>query len=66
MPDQNGSGPREYLLFVWAPSGYTLRELTGDPPRVGEEVEDGLVVTKIGPSPVPGDTRVCVYSMGKG
>ena len=65
MPDQNGSGPRGYLLFVWSPSGYTLRELTGELPRVGDEVEDGLVVTKIGPSPVPGDTRVCVYSMGK-
>ena len=65
MPDQNGSGPHGYLLFVWSPSGYTLRELTGELPRVGDEVEDGLVVTKIGPSPVPGDTRVCVYSMGK-
>jgi len=66
MPDQNGSGPRGYLLFVWSPSGYTLRELTGEPPRVGDEVEDGLVITKLGPSPIPGDARVCVYSMGKG
>ena len=66
MPDQNGSGPRGYLLFVWSLSGYTLRELTGEPPRVGDEVEDGLVITKLGPSPIPGDARVCVYSMGKG
>ena len=65
MPDQNGSGPRGYLLFVWSPSGYTLRDRDGDPPGVGDEVEEGLVVTKVGPSPVPGDTRPCVYSMGK-
>ena len=66
MPEQNGSGPRGYVLFVWSPSGYTLREQSGEPPRVGEEVEEGLIVTKVGPSPLPGDARVCVYSIGKG
>ena len=69
MADQNGGGTRGYLLFVWSPSGYTLRARDGEPPRVGDEVEDGdrkLVVTKLGPSPMPGDTRPCVYSMGKG
>ena len=55
-----------YLLFVWSPAGYTLRELEGDPPQVGEELEDGkLVVNKIGISPLPGDTRQCVFSLGK-
>jgi hypothetical protein len=65
MPEQNGSGPRGYVLFVWSPSGYTLREQDGEPPRVGDEVEDGLVITKLGRSPIPGDTRPCAFSMGK-
>ena len=57
-----------YVLFVWSPAGYTLRELEGDPPQLGDELEeDGrtLVVNKIGASPLPGDTRTCVYSVGK-
>jgi hypothetical protein len=65
MADGNGSG---YLLFVWSPAGYTLRELDGDPPSVGHEFEDGertLVVTKIGASPLPGDARPCAFSVGK-
>jgi hypothetical protein len=65
MPDENGSGNRGYLLFVWSPTGYTLRELEGEPPRVGDEIEDGLVVSKVGISPLPGDARACAYSMGK-
>lgn len=57
-----------YLLFVWSPAGYTLREMEGDPPPLGHEFEDGdatLVVNKIGSSPLPGDTRTCVFSVGK-
>jgi hypothetical protein len=66
MSDQNGSGSRGgYLLFVWSPSGYTLRELEGELPRVGQELEGGLVVTKVGVSPIPGDGRPCAYSIGK-
>jgi hypothetical protein len=65
MSDENGSGARGYVLFVWSPTGYSLRDREGDPPHVGDEVGDGLVVTKIGPSPVPGDTRICAYSIGK-
>ena len=62
------SDSRGYVLFVWSPAGYTLRELDGDPPQLGQELEDGdrtLVVNKIGASPLPGDTRACVYSVGK-
>jgi hypothetical protein len=66
MVEQNGSARRGYLLFVWSPAGYSLREQSGEVPRVGDELEEGLVVTKVGASPVPGDTRPCVYSMGKG
>jgi hypothetical protein len=65
MADENGSGPRGYLLFVWSPTGYTLRELDGEPPAVGAEVDEGLVVMNVGLSPYPHDSRVCVYSMGK-
>jgi hypothetical protein len=57
-----------YVLLVWSPAGYTLREMQGDPPAVGHEFEDGdhtLVVSKIGASPLPGDTRQCAFSVGK-
>ncbi len=53
-----------YLLFVWNTAGYELREQDGDVPAVGSEVEtDGqtLVVTKVGPSPLPRDQRLCAY-----
>lgn len=53
-----------YLVFVWKPSGYELRESDGDAPAVGDEIEwDGqrLRVTKVAPSPLPGDKRPCVY-----
>jgi hypothetical protein len=53
-----------HLLFVWKTSGYELREQDGDAPSVGSEVEaDGqtLLVTKIGPSPLPHDARQCAY-----
>ena len=53
-----------HLLFVWKPSGYELVEQDGDAPAVGSEVElDGnsLSVTKIAPSPLPGDKRACAY-----
>lgn len=53
-----------HLLFVWRTSGYELREEGGDPPAVGSEVEqDGerLRVTKVAPSPLPGDKRACAY-----
>jgi len=53
-----------YLLFVSKPTGYELREREGDPPEVGSvvEEEDGrLRVTKLAPSPLPGDERRCAY-----
>ena len=54
--------------MVWSPTGYSLRELDGDPPAVGHEFEEGgrtLVVTKIGPSPFPADPRPCAFSLGR-
>jgi hypothetical protein len=53
-----------HLLFVWKPSGYELREADGDVPAVGADVEaDGTTmrVTKVAPSPLPGDKRACAY-----
>jgi hypothetical protein len=54
----------EYLLFISKPTGYELRERNGELPGVGQEIEeDGarLRVSKIGPSPLPGDRRRCAY-----
>ena len=60
----DGNGRSGFLFFVWSPAGYTLIERAGDPPRPGTEVEDGeqrYRVTKIAPSPLPGDPRPCAY-----
>jgi hypothetical protein len=53
-----------YLLFISKPTGYELREREGELPAVGEEVEEGedrLRVSKLAPSPLPGDQRRCAY-----
>jgi hypothetical protein len=53
-----------YLLFVSRPSGYELRERPGEPPPPGaqiEEEEGRMLVTKLAHSPLPGDSRPCVY-----
>ena len=55
-----------YVLFVWKPSGWELREREGDPPAVGESLQEdelALVVSKVGSSPLPGDQRPCVYTV---
>jgi hypothetical protein len=57
-----------HLLFVWSPAGYTLREEFGELPQVGHEFEEGdlkLVISKIGVSPLPGDDRLCAFSIGR-
>ena len=54
----------DYLVFVWKPTGYELRERDGELPAVGSrvEVEEGpQTVLKIAPSPLPGDSRPCAY-----
>ena len=59
MSEGNG-----YLAFVWTPTGYRLTEREGEPPAPGTEVEhegQTLRVTKLAPSPLPGDDRPCVY-----
>ncbi|HEY6016113.1 MAG TPA: hypothetical protein VIU44_03175 [Gaiellaceae bacterium] len=54
-----------YVVFVWKTSGYELEEREGEPPAIGEQVDDGLVVTKVGASPLPGDRRRCVFTSGR-
>jgi hypothetical protein len=54
----------KYLLFVSKPTGYELRERDGELPAVGavlDEEEGRMLVTRIGPSPLPGDDRRCAY-----
>jgi hypothetical protein len=54
-----------YLLFVWKTTGYELEERSGDPPSLGDEVEVGETkqwVIKVAPSPLPADSRTCVYT----
>jgi hypothetical protein len=57
-----------YLLFVWKTSGYHLEEREGELPSVGSwvELESGVRqrVSKVGPSPLPGDDRPCAYLQG--
>jgi hypothetical protein len=66
--ETNGGAGRRYLLFAWSPAGYELREREGEPPEVGSELDDDgrqLIVTKIGPSPLPGDARRCAFTSGR-
>jgi hypothetical protein len=54
-----------YLLWISKPTGYELREGDGEVPAIGSELTDGdmrLRVAKIGPSPLPGDSRACAYT----
>ena len=63
----DGDGAQQHLLFVWKTSGYELVEQDGDAPSIGSQIEvEGrqLRVTKLGPSPLPGDRRVCAYLTG--
>ncbi len=65
--DGNGAQQQKHLLFVWKTSGYELVEQDGDAPSIGSQVEvegEQLRVTKLGPSPLPGDRRVCAYLAG--
>jgi hypothetical protein len=55
-----------YLLFVTKPTGYELAEREGEPPAPGTdlELEDGggrFFVSKVAPSPLPRDDRLCAY-----
>jgi hypothetical protein len=54
-----------YLIWISKPTGYELREHEGEVPAIGSELTDGelrLRVSKIGPSPLPADSRPCAYT----
>ena len=56
-----------HVLFVWSAAGYALLAAAGEPPPVGSDVATSggrRVVTKVGPSPLPGDPRPCAYLDG--
>ena len=53
-----------HLLLVPGPRGYALEERDGEPPAAGDRLDIGgrrFVVTKVGPSPLPADTRPCAH-----
>ena len=55
-----------HLLFVSTSGGYSLVEREGPPPSVGRSIElpeqaVSFLVTKLGPSPLPNDPRICAY-----
>jgi hypothetical protein len=63
----NGTGTT-HLIFVTKPTGYELRERSGEPPQPGEEIEEDegtFVVNRVAASPLPGDNRRCAYLVAK-
>jgi hypothetical protein len=62
---QDGAGT--HVLFIWHASGYQLLAREGRVPEVGTEIslnEHGggrYLVSKVGPSPLPGDARRCAF-----
>jgi hypothetical protein len=61
--------PETYLLFVSKPTGYELHEREGEPPAVGDELDENgarLEVVKVASSPLPGDSRRCAFLQAVG
>ena len=53
-----------HVLFVPAPDGYRLVQRDGPPPDRGAALaleEGAFRVLRLGPSPLPGDRRRCVF-----
>lgn len=63
--DENGHAHGSaHLLFVSSPTGYQLVSRQGEPPTPGSVLEDDerrFRVTKVAPSPLPDDPRLCAY-----
>jgi ATP-binding cassette, subfamily B, bacterial len=60
------AGAERHLQLVSTMEGYVLVERDGPPPPLGAgvdppELTGSFVVTKLGPSPLPRDLRVCAY-----
>lgn len=62
---QDGAGT--HVLFIWHASGYQLLSREGRVPEAGAEITLGehgggrYLVSKVGPSPLPGDSRRCAF-----
>jgi len=53
-----------WVAFVHSPDGYRLLQRDGAPPDRGAVIEldqGSFAVLRLGPSPLPGDRRRCVY-----
>jgi hypothetical protein len=61
-PSRNGwSRAVTHLVFVPSGAGYSMVEADGEAPGVGTSVQGRFTVSKVGPSPLPADSRRCVY-----
>lgn len=64
---RRAAGAAGHVVYVWAAGGYDLRDRDGPVPDVGEEIEVAgnppVVghVLRVGPSPLPADTRRCAF-----
>jgi hypothetical protein len=64
---QRGEAGSEHLLFVPVDESYVLVAAKGEPPDVGTWLNRNLsrehvfLVQKVGPSPLPNDSRRCAY-----
>jgi hypothetical protein len=65
--DGRDGGADTHVLFIWHSSGYQLLSRDGAVPEAGSEIslsdQDGgrYLVSKVGPSPLPGDRRRCAF-----
>jgi hypothetical protein len=63
----DGDAPAAHVLFVSQSSGYELLPREGLVPELGSEIslsegaEEVYRVSKVGPSPLPGDRRRCAF-----
>jgi hypothetical protein len=66
-PGRRDQGTAErHLLFISTSGGYALVEREGPAPPLGHGIEipeqaASFLVTKLGPSPLPNDPRICAY-----
>lgn len=64
QPAREGATVGLWVAFVSSPHGYRLHDGAGGAPQRGSVLElEGAPhrVVKIGPSPLPGDPRRCLY-----
>jgi hypothetical protein len=67
-PEPEPELPSSHLLFVPTSARYLLVERQGPPPGAGEEValsEGRFVVGKLGPAPIPGESRACAFLLAR-